>query len=108
MYVIIIVTETRLLRLVLVLSDVVSYLFLLILMQVNFLFSLGRYMAVEEYAHLTVNIDLGSAIEMIRRCCETIRTTDFGVRKEAPGMDIAILMRSQHGCLLYTSPSPRD
>ena len=49
-------------------------------------------MAVDEYAHLTVNIELGSAIEMIRQCCETIRTTDFSVRKDAPGMDIAVLM----------------
>ena len=61
-------------------------------------------MAIEEYVHLTVNIDLGSAIEMIRRCCEMIQTTDFSVRKEAPGMDIAVLMRSQHGlCSPFSS-----
>ena len=61
-------------------------------------------MAVDEYAHLTVNIDLGSAIEMIRRCCETIRTTDFSVRRGAPGMDITVLMRSQHGlCSRFSS-----
>ena len=61
-------------------------------------------MAVEEYSHLSVNIELGGAIEMIRRCCETIRTTDFSVRKDAPGKDIAVLMNSQHGlCSRFSS-----
>ena len=70
----------------------------------DFIYPLGWYMAVEENAHLTINVDLGSAVDLICRCCEAIQTTDYGVRTEAPGMDIAVLMRGQHGlCSRFTS-----
>ena len=68
-------------------------------------------MAVVEYAHLVVKLDLKEAMAQVKEACENIQRTADHCRQHAHGMDIHELMLRQDDlcdCLLYTSPSPRD
>ena len=71
-------------------------------------------MAVVEYAHLVVKLDLKEAMAQVKEACENIQRTADHCRQHAHGMDIHELMLGQDDlceayiCLLYTSPSPRD
>ena len=59
-------------------------------------------MAVVEYAHLVVKLDLRDAMAEVKGACQNIRETAEHCRQHLEGMDI------DEFCLLYTSPSPRD
>ena len=57
--------------------------------------SVGRYVAVREYAHLAVRMDLRSAIQEVGEACDNIRRTTDHARQKAQGMDIHSMMNRQ-------------
>ena len=52
----------------------------------------GRYVAVLEYAHLTVRLDLKEAIGKVCEACENIQRTAEHVRRKVEGMDVHEMM----------------
>ena len=63
-------------------------------------FRAGRYVAVLEYAHLSIKIDLKKAIREVKEACENIQRTTEHVRRKVEGMDIhAMMQRQERLCL---------
>ena len=52
-------------------------------------------MAVREYAHLSVRMDLRRAIQEVGEACDNIRRTTDHARQKAQGKDIHAMMNRQ-------------
>ena len=57
--------------------------------------SVGRYVAVREYAHLAGRMDLRRVIQEVGEACDNIRRTTDHARQKAQGMDIHAMMNRQ-------------
>ena len=57
-------------------------------MNFSLFYRAGRYVAVLEYAHLSVKLDLQKAIGKVREACENIQRTTEHVRRKVEGMDV--------------------
>ena len=55
-------------------------------------FRAGRYVAVLEYAHLSIKLDLKKAIGEVKEACENIQRTTEHVRRKVEGMVIHAMM----------------
>ena len=65
-------------------------------------FRAGRYVAVLQYAHLAVKLDLQKAIGEVKEACENIQRTTEHVRRKAEGMDIhAMMQRQERLCMSF-------
>ena len=59
-------------------------------------------MAVLEYAHLNVKVDLQRAIGEVKEACENIQRTTEHVRRKVEGMDIhAMMQRQERLCMSF-------
>ena len=59
-------------------------------------------MAVLQYAHLAVKLDLQKAIGEVKEACENIQRTTEHVRRKAEGMDIhAMMQRQERLCMSF-------
>ena len=65
-------------------------------------FRAGRYVAVVQYAHLAVQLDLQKAIGEVKEACENIQRTTEHVRRKAEGMDIhGMMQRQERLCMSF-------
>ena len=65
-------------------------------------FGAGRYVAVLEYAHLAVRLDLEKAIGKVKEACENIQRSTEHMRRKAEGMDIhAMMQRQERLCMSF-------
>ena len=65
-------------------------------------FRAGRYVAVLEYAHLSIKLDLKKAIGEVKEACENIQRTTEHVRRKVEGMDIhAMMQRQERLCMSF-------
>ena len=59
-------------------------------------------MAVLEYAHLNVKVDLQRAIGEVKEACENIQRTTEHVRRKVEGMDVhAMMQRQERLCMSF-------
>jgi len=71
-------------------------------MNFSLFYRAGRYVAVLEYAHLSVKLDLQKAIGKVREACENIQRTTEHVRRKVEGMDVhAMMMRQERLCMSF-------